>query len=111
MMRTLLPRVLAKAGVQNVRTAESGAEALRLLKARAANLILADNRMPGMSGMEFVAAVRSEPALGTPKIIIVSGDASAAFSAEAVNAGADAVLTKPILLADLTDAINRLFAV
>lgn len=109
-MRTLLSRALAKAGVQRLRTAETGAEALASLRERNANLILADNRMPGMSGMEFVAAVRSEPTLGAPKIIIVSGDASAAFSVEAKNAGADAVLTKPVLLADLTDAINQLFA-
>ena len=110
-MRVLFSRGLAKAGVQKVRTAETGAEALGLLRERAANLILADNRMPGMSGVEFVAAVRSEPALGAPKIVIVSGDGNAAFSAQALSAGADAVLTKPVSLADLTGAINQLFAV
>ncbi|MEZ5958880.1 MAG: response regulator [Hyphomonadaceae bacterium] len=110
-MRTLLVRILAKAGVHRVRSAENGLEALDTLRQRTADLILADNQMPGMSGIEFLAAVRSDPALGAPKIVIVSGNTGAAFAMEAVNAGANDVLAKPVLLADLLTAINRLFAI
>lgn len=107
----LLARVLAKKGVERVRTAENGARALDLLRERAANLVLADNQMPGMSGLEFIVAIRGDPAFGVPKIIIVSGNDNGAFAAQAKAAGADAVLVKPVLLADLLTAINALFAV
>ena len=110
-MRALLARVLAKKGVERVRTAETGARALDLLRERAANLVLADNQMPGMNGLEFIAAIRGDPAFGAPKIIIVSGNDNGAFAAQAKAAGADTVLVKPVLLADLLTAINELFAV
>jgi len=111
MMRTLLVRALTKAGVQRVRTADNGIEALSLLKDRAAHLIITDNQMPGMGGLELSAKVRADQTLGTPKIIIVSGIGSTAFTVEAMNAGVDAVLMKPIALDELMAAINKLFAV
>jgi len=110
-MRTLLARVLAKAGIEDIRTAESGAEALTSLAARSATLILADRNMPGMDGLAFVQAVRAQPALQGTKIIMVSGNAGAEHTAAARAAGADAVLVKPVLLGDLMAAINALFAV
>jgi two-component system chemotaxis response regulator CheY len=110
-MRTLLSRVLAKLGVEQVRTAESGAVALDALAERPATLILADRNMPGMDGLAFVTAVRADPAQGGAKIIIVSGNTGAEHLAAAHAAGADVVLVKPVLLSDLAAAINALFAV
>ena len=110
-MRTLLARVLSKAGVERVRTAASGAEAMAALSERPATLILADRNMPGMDGLTFVTAGRADPALSTAKVIIVSGTAGAEHTAAARAAGADAVLVKPVLLGDLLTAINALFAV
>lgn len=110
-MRTLLARVLSKAGVERVRTAASGAEAMAALSERPATLILADRNMPGMDGLTFVTAVRADPALSAAKVIIVSGTAGAEHTAAARAAGADAVLVKPVLLGDLLTAINALFAV
>lgn len=109
-IRTLLTRVLTKAGVTNVRSAASGAEALAELAARPASVILADNSMPGMSGMEFIAEVRARHG-AQPRIIMVSGASSLAHAAEAKTAGADDVLVKPVLAKDLLTAINTLFAV
>ena len=110
-MRTLLARVLAKLGVEHIRAAESGAEALAALAERPATLILADRNMPGMDGLAFVTAVRADPAQVGAKIIIVSGNTGAEHTAAAHAAGADAVLVKPVLLSDLAAAINALFAV
>ena len=108
-MRALLQRVLEKAGVTKLRAAASGAEALTLLSGRAADLILADRSMPGMDGTGFIAAVRANPALGAPRIIMISGHDGAAEAAR--TAGADAFLVKPVSPRDLLAAIERLFAV
>ena len=77
-----------------MRAAATRREALALLSVRPANLILADQNMPGMDGLAFVAAVRAEPALAGARIIMLSGDSDAAHAARL--AGADAVLVKPV---------------
>lgn len=110
-MRTLISRVLARAGVERVRTAASGAEALAALKTRPATLVLADQSMPGMDGLAFIAAVRAEGAFGSPRVIMVSGQTSAEHMEAARAAGADAVLVKPVSPRDLLQTINELFAV
>ncbi len=111
-MRALLTRVFAKAGVERIRAHASGAEALASLRERPATLILADQIMPGMDGLSFLAAVRGESAFfGVPKIIIVSGNTGREHAEAARAAGADAVLVKPVSVRDLLAAINALFAV
>ncbi|MBK6705289.1 MAG: hypothetical protein IPG56_17025 [Caulobacteraceae bacterium] len=53
------------------------------LRTRPATVIIADKNMPGMDGLAFLSAVRGDGALGAPKIIMLSGDASAAHAAAA----------------------------
>ena len=110
-MRALLTRLFTKVGVTRLRAAATAEDALASLQQRPAALIVADKNMPGMDGMSFLAAVRSEPAFGAPKIIMLSGDASSAHAAAARAAGADAVLVKPAPPSALLAAINDLFAV
>ncbi len=109
-MRVMLARVLVRAGVTQVRMAASGLEALALLAERPASLVLADQRMPGMDGLSFVAAVRGDAALKDARIIMVSGATDAAHFGAAHEAGADAVLVKPVSPRALLDAIEQVFA-
>jgi CheY-like chemotaxis protein len=110
-MRTLISRVLVRAGVKRVRAAANGAEALETLRERPAALVLADQNMPGMDGLAFIRALRADQALGAPRIIMVSGQTSAEHADAARAAGADAMLVKPVSPRDLLQAINDLFAV
>lgn len=110
-MRTLLARILARAGVASVRTAETGAAALAALSERQASLVLADRNMPGMDGLAFVRTLRANPAYGAPRIVMISGDVSAEHAQAARGAGADTVLVKPVSARDLLAAIETLFAV
>lgn len=113
-MRTLIARVLVRAGVAQVRTAANGVEALQKLRERPATLVLADQNMPGMDGLAFIAAVRAVSSgahLGAPRIVMVSGQTSAQHAEAARAAGADAVLVKPVSPRDLLQTINDLCAV
>lgn len=105
--RALFTRALTRAGVSRVRDAASGAEALERLRERAANVIVADNKMPGMSGAEFIAAVRAEPAWAHARIVMATGSAEAEVAAAARAAGADAVVVKPLPPSALLQAIER----
>jgi response regulator RpfG family c-di-GMP phosphodiesterase len=51
-----LRRSLRREGYE-ILSAESGAEALRILATRQVDLVLTDQKMPGMSGLEFLEQV------------------------------------------------------
>ena len=53
-----LRRTLRREGYE-ILTAESVAEGLRILGSRKVDLVLTDQKMPGMSGLEFLAEVAS----------------------------------------------------
>lgn len=100
-MRELLRKVLERAGVGRVREAANGLEALAMLEEEAAGLILADQNMPGMSGAEFIARVRSDARWRAARVLLITGDARA-------EAGdADALLVKPVAPRDLLAAIEQ----
>ncbi|MBL8544586.1 MAG: response regulator [Hyphomonadaceae bacterium] len=109
-MRTLLLRVLNRAGVPRLRSAEAGAQALALLAERPANLILVDQSMPGMDGAAFIKTVRAEPALASARVIMITGRTETAQTGAARQAGADAVLIKPVTPRALLEAIDAVFA-
>src|SRR5207249_4056379 len=56
-VRSTLARILGAAGYTVV-TAESGEEGLQLLASHAVQLAISDQNMPGMSGIDFLKAVR-----------------------------------------------------
>ncbi len=88
----LLRRVLRD---YDVRTASSGREALELLKKERFAAILSDQRMPGMSGVEFLAEARRM----VPQTVrmILTGYSSEKDSLDAINeANVSSFLTKPI---------------
>jgi len=109
-MRALLTRALSVAGVTHIRTAPNAAEALTQLRERPAHLVLADQNMPGMTGLEFIAAVRADATCGAPRIVMISGQVGKAHAEAARAAGADAVLPKPVSPRDLLQTIATLFA-
>lgn len=107
-MRTLLSTVLARAGAEHVRQAASGAEALALLEAQPAALILADQMMPEMDGIALTERVRATGS--DARIIMITGRAEPRYAEAATAAGANAVLVKPVSPRALIEAIESAFA-
>lgn len=106
-MRELLATVFTRAGAA-VREAQSGDEALTLYDESAADLVVLDQNMPGLSGVELTAQLRARAA--GLALILISGDKSAALAAQARAAGADAVLVKPVSPRMLIEAVNAVMA-
>jgi len=73
--------------------AESGTEALEILRRERPSLALLDMHMPGYTGLELVSFVRKET-LAIP-CIVLSGDATDAVRSMALEEGALAVFRKP----------------
>ena len=61
--------------------------------------------MPGMNGLEFCRWLRARPQLAGLKFVLLTGMDDEQTRAEALDAGADVVITKPF---DRTDLIHRL---
>jgi signal transduction histidine kinase len=93
-VRYATTRVLERAGFR-VREAGSGEEALAL--APAADLVLLDVKLPGLSGFEVCRRIKSDPTLaGLPVLNLTSAYGSGEHWATALDAGADAYLTHPV---------------
>lgn len=79
-----------------VRTATSGAEALRLVDEHEPELVLLDVSMPGMDGVEVLRRLRARRG-GGPAVIMLTAARREPHAIEAgLKEGADAYLTKPI---------------
>ena len=79
-----------------VRTAASGAEALRMVEEREPELVLLDVSMPGMDGVEVLRRLRLRRG-GGPSVIMLTAARREPQAIEAgLRQGADAYLTKPI---------------
>ena len=101
-------RLLLEMEGAKVIVATNGEDALKALEAEHPMLILSDIGMPGMNGFEFIESVRRRPELADVKAIALSGFGRQADIDEALHAGFDAHLTKPVMLDALLSTIARL---
>jgi PAS domain S-box-containing protein len=91
-----------------VTVVENGAQAVEAMSLDAYDVVLMDMQMPVMDGLAATRAIRSNEAPGqrTP-IIMLSANAMANHRQDAVAAGADLHVAKPITVAALLDGIGQ----
>jgi CheY-like chemotaxis protein len=83
----------------------SGEEALLDSSRNRVDLLVADYRLPGISGIELMLKVRGfHP---DAKIILITGLTDPKVRREVADAGADAFFIKPVPIADFLDAVER----
>jgi DNA-binding NtrC family response regulator len=75
-------------------TAANGLEASQLLSHRSFSLVITDERMPGMSGIELIRWIH-EKSPETP-VIVLTAYGSIETAVEAIKLGAEEYLTKPL---------------
>jgi CheY-like chemotaxis protein len=91
--------------------AYSGEEALGYLHEHHSEvvLILSDINMPGMSGLELLRRVRTEPnPPPPPRVMMITAYGDDASRAQALSLGADDFLTKPVDFAALKEKLLAL---
>jgi len=113
-MRTLLAESLRSDGYR-VEEAESGAALARAIAARlerrhlaSLDLIVSDVRLPGLSGLEVIDALRSVD--WSVPVIVMTAFGDEDVRAEALRLGAVAVLDKPFDVESLRSVVRRALA-
>jgi two-component system chemotaxis response regulator CheY len=88
--------------------AENAPAALDVCKQRAPDIILLDWRLPQMTTVEFLSALRFSESAKRPLVIYCTTDNNPSDIRRAFSAGADAFLIKPFDRASLTGAFGEL---
>src|SRR3954468_23941 len=100
----ILQDTLERAGHRAV-SAHNVPQALQALAHGTVDLIISDYRMPGLTGLEFLALLRQE-GYETP-LIMLTGYGSIEHAVAAIKAGAIDYITKPVRPEQLELAVNQ----
>jgi CheY-like chemotaxis protein/anti-sigma regulatory factor (Ser/Thr protein kinase) len=100
-MNLKVVKFLLKKSKINITTAISGAECLELLKANKYDVILLDQMMPGMSGIETLKVMREEKLAENTPVIALTADAISGAKEMYLEQGFTDYLAKPIIYEDM----------
>jgi DNA-binding response OmpR family regulator len=95
MFRRILAHPLRSAGYTVVE-ATSGHEALEIISSRPSPIVITDRDMPNMGGLELCRALRGCEAFGVLYIMMITATDNEDSLVEAIDAGADDFITKPL---------------
>jgi two-component system, cell cycle response regulator DivK len=105
--RFMMRRLLEMTGYRVVE-ATNGEEAVRLAKAECPQLILMDLSLPVIDGLAATRLIRKLADCQSTPIIAVSAHDTADFQSEAIQAGCNCYITKPIDFNQLEAMIGQL---
>ena len=107
--RFMMGRLLEMTGYRVVE-AMNGEEAVKLAKAETPQLILMDLSLPVIDGLAATRLIRKLPHFESTPIIAVSAHDTSDFQSEAIQAGCNCYITKPIDFNELEELIEELLA-
>ena len=107
--RQMMRRLLEMSGFRVVE-ATNGREAVEAAFQVQPQIILMDLSLPIIDGLAATRQIRNQPELNTVPIVAVSAHDTADFHSEALDAGCNAYVTKPINYTELEHLVTRLIA-
>jgi two-component system, NtrC family, response regulator AtoC len=103
-MRRLLELNLGEDGFKTV-SAPDAETGLRLLASEQVDLVLTDLKLPGMSGLELLQAVKRQNAV--LPVVVMTAFGSVETAVEAMKAGATDYVLKPFSLAEMRMVVHK----
>jgi two-component system, NtrC family, response regulator AtoC len=101
----LLRRELKRKGIV-ASIAESAEEGLELLNRESFPVVVCDQSLPGMNGLDFLKKVKSNEG-GLSEVILLTGHGAIDSAIEAIKSGAYHYLTKPVRIAELATLVRN----
>lgn len=108
-MRRIVRNLLKELGYSNVEEAEDGAVALSMLKNGDFEFVVSDWNMPNMDGLTMLQNIRSDPALASLPVLMVTAEAKKENIIAAAQAGANGYIVKPFTAATLDEKLAKIF--
>lgn len=106
----LVSRGFSRSGARDQLTvvpdAETALDVLKEIRRSDPNhpdVVMLDLQLPGLSGLELLSIMKSDPALRAIPVIVVSSISDRAAVEESYNRGANCVLSKAAVLADTAE--------
>ena len=94
-----------------VETAATGTDALKQMRAAPPDAVVSDVMMPEMDGVELCEAVKSDDALHTVPVLLLTARAEIEDRVDGLACGTEDYLTKPFDVRELAQRLDRLMAV
>lgn len=108
-MRRIIRNLLRELGFDNVAEADDGNTALPMLRRGGFHLLVTDWNMPGMTGLELLEGVRSDPELAALPVLMVTAEAKREQIIAAAQAGVNGYIVKPFTAVTLKEKIEKIF--
>jgi two-component system chemotaxis response regulator CheY len=108
-MRRIIKNLLRDLGMTNVQEADDGQTALPILKQGGIEFLVTDWNMPGMTGIDLLKEVRSDPNLASMPVLMVTAEAKKEQIIAAAQAGVNGYVVKPFTAAVLKEKIDKIF--
>jgi len=107
--RDVVRDMLQEIGFKDIQLARDGHEALRILQEAPTDLIICDQVMEGMSGLDLLTVLRERPLMRDIAVIMMSSATAAPVISCALDLGVDDYLPKPISLSLLRSKIDGVY--
>jgi len=90
-------------------SARNGTDALELARRHSPRVAVLDVGMPGLDGLEVLAAIRADDALTGTRVLLLTAKAQESDVRRGYDIGADAYVKKPFSPAELAGRVRELY--
>ncbi|GBD03547.1 Chemotaxis protein CheY [bacterium HR19] len=110
-MRRIIKTILRQAGFSDSEEAVDGKDAIAKLKEKKFDVVLLDQNMPGLTGIEVLKIIKQDPELKNIPVIMVTAETSKEKVMEAIQLGVSDYIVKPftaeILKKKIESVVNK----
>ena len=106
-VRAVTKKILENYGVDAIDLAEDGEEAWQKLQVEEVRMIMLDWNMPRLKGIDLVNRLRADAKFKELPIIMITSESAKYNVIEAINAGVNDYLVKPVSEASLEAKIKK----
>jgi len=108
-MRKVISHILRQLGFEYIKSAADAKLAFRMMKQNQFDLVISDWHMPGMTGLQLLKAIRQTESIKETPVLLVTSDSRKEHVIEAVKAGVNNYISKPLSGAELEKKIMLIF--
>lgn len=108
-MRRIVSNILKQCGVEDIKEADDGDVALKMIQSEKYDFVVSDWNMPKMQGIDLLKKIRENPELKNLPVLLITAEAKKENIIAAAHAGADGYIVKPFNQATLYEKLEKIF--